>query len=470
MDSRLFAPHVSALKALNAKGVFGLDQDPMICKVSDERTKTFQFYSGVNLTTNSSISPAGRSIRRFEGVDESGNKLHLKETRGIFADSYHKGGDFYGESKGIGRLIPTVLAHGDVTGRWQTTDSHEWCVGELRKQFRVHRHYLIVLKVGGPLSKFRITEELVTALRDALQAHTEAYRKGILHRDISIGNILISENGGGLLIDWEFSKPIANPEVRVMARTGTWQFMSAHPLLNPSGAVEHALVDGLESFFHVLCYVILVHCQHKFPKQLLKSHLKSVYDAWFLEEDNEEDNEDNEDNEDGKEGEVVGGYAKRRALANCFMAEEPRLPHDPLRDLVIALEDVIGVRYKMPPTQKARTIYEGLRAKYDMTDEELEEQPVWRYDETMRKLNESSQWMLDTFNKALEDPRGLKAKPVRRKFLSTNCKRIRKTLKARSNRGSTNQGDSGQAGGSGSKRKRTDVHGLGSKKARKGGC
>ncbi|ESK81051.1 other 1 protein kinase, partial [Moniliophthora roreri MCA 2997] len=384
---------------------------------------------------------------------------------------------------------------------------HEWCVGELRKQFRVHCHYFIVLKeIGRPLSEFRTTKELVTALRDALQAHTEAYRRGILHRDISIGNILINEDGGGLLIDWEFSKPIANPEVRVMARTGTWQFMSAHLLSNKPGTVEHTLVDDVESFFHVLCYVVLVHCRHTFPKQLLKSHLKSVYDAWFLEEEDNEEDEDDEDdvsdeddkegrddeddndnndnndnkdnkddkdnknNKDNKEGEVVGGYAKRLALANSFMAKEAKLPkNNPLRDLVTALEDVIGVRYRDRPTEEEREAYKALLNINDVPNHVFKQQSVWRYDEAMRKLSESSQWMLDTFKKALEDPRGLRAKPVHRKYLPTNRKRIRETLKVMSNRGSTNQEDGGQAGGSGSKRKRTDVHGSESKKARKGG-
>jgi serine/threonine protein kinase len=33
----------------------------------------------------------------------------------------------------------------------------------------------------------------------------DAYNAGILHRDISAGNIIIY-NGGGLLIDWDLSK------------------------------------------------------------------------------------------------------------------------------------------------------------------------------------------------------------------------------------------------------------------------
>jgi len=35
----------------------------------------------------------------------------------------------------------------------------------------------------------------------------DAYNAGILHRDISPGNIIIHE-GSGLLIDWDLSKPI----------------------------------------------------------------------------------------------------------------------------------------------------------------------------------------------------------------------------------------------------------------------
>jgi len=38
-------------------------------------------------------------------------------------------------------------------------------------------------------------------------AHTDAYNKTqILHRDVSAGNILITEEGTGILIDWDLSK------------------------------------------------------------------------------------------------------------------------------------------------------------------------------------------------------------------------------------------------------------------------
>jgi RIO-like serine/threonine protein kinase len=42
-----------------------------------------------------------------------------------------------------------------------------------------------------------------------LIAHTAAYnRTRILHRDISAGNILITKEGTGILIDWDLSKKV----------------------------------------------------------------------------------------------------------------------------------------------------------------------------------------------------------------------------------------------------------------------
>ena len=47
-------------------------------------------------------------------------------------------------------------------------------------------------------------------------AHKEAYLKvGILHRDISDNNVMIDDNGRGILTDWELA-------IRVKARDGNF--------------------------------------------------------------------------------------------------------------------------------------------------------------------------------------------------------------------------------------------------------
>ena len=99
-----------------------------------------------------------------------------------------------------------------------------------QRTLRPHQHYRMVLGVvARDLMSFRSSWELVNAMGDALQgkwsfciflvtslilrvmniAHKEAYESaGILHRDISAENILITDDGHGLLIDWDISKRV----------------------------------------------------------------------------------------------------------------------------------------------------------------------------------------------------------------------------------------------------------------------
>ncbi|THU94122.1 hypothetical protein K435DRAFT_668968, partial [Dendrothele bispora CBS 962.96] len=73
---------------------------------------------------------------------------------------------------------------------------------------------------------------------------------GILHRDVSVGNILITADGKGLLSDWDFSKVVSElAKTGQHERTGTWQFISAALLQRDRPC--HSLKDELESFFHV---------------------------------------------------------------------------------------------------------------------------------------------------------------------------------------------------------------------------
>ncbi|KAG9317806.1 hypothetical protein JVU11DRAFT_2029 [Chiua virens] len=154
--------------------------------------------------------------------------------------------------------IPEHVIGGDIDGgttRTQEFVNAVWlCV---KPRISPYQHYrLFHPVVGRPLYEFDCTRQLVTGVFHALEAHSHAFEDAkILHRDISAGNIILTDEGRGLLIDWELAKLVSDIGSRRPDRTGTWQFMSAKLLQDPEK--HHELPDDLESFLHVLAWITL---------------------------------------------------------------------------------------------------------------------------------------------------------------------------------------------------------------------
>ncbi|EPQ53859.1 hypothetical protein GLOTRDRAFT_14925, partial [Gloeophyllum trabeum ATCC 11539] len=53
-------------------------------------------------------------------------------------------------------------------------------------------HRCILRSVGIPLTRFKSTRQLLEAIRDAVEGHKAMNENGVMHRDISVNNILIS--------------------------------------------------------------------------------------------------------------------------------------------------------------------------------------------------------------------------------------------------------------------------------------
>ncbi|RDX46234.1 hypothetical protein OH76DRAFT_891201 [Lentinus brumalis] len=96
---------------------------------------------------------------------------------------------------------------------WPQHQTVTWAINMTSKcTYRERSHMRFVIEeVGRPLTDFRDTKELVTAMRDAIKGHRLAYNKaGILHRDVNLGNILIvdeptPEGPLGFLHDFDYS-------------------------------------------------------------------------------------------------------------------------------------------------------------------------------------------------------------------------------------------------------------------------
>jgi len=51
------------------------------------------------------------------------------------------------------------------------------------------------------------------------RAHEEAYKYGVLHRDISDNNVRITANGDGILTDWDLAIRVKTPHGQLIEPT-----------------------------------------------------------------------------------------------------------------------------------------------------------------------------------------------------------------------------------------------------------
>jgi len=204
-------------------------------------------------------------------------------------------------------------------------------------KLRPHSHYRLILDdIGRDLTSFTTTKELVETMTGAFQAHTEAFEKaGILHRDISIGNIIISDRGG-LLIDWDLSKDIKDLEKISQQPIGTWQFISAR-LLQARGPAVHTQTDDWESFFHVLCWTVLRFTKHELSSAQLSHELRNTYDDSYV---------------------AVDGKIYQKSILSRYISSEAGIPPGPFLHLLEDLGDAIAVCYDALPSRKDEEEYD----------------------------------------------------------------------------------------------------------------
>ncbi|KAJ3986209.1 protein kinase [Lentinula detonsa] len=129
----------------------------------------------------------------------------------------------------------------------------------LKEKYEERVMRVTILEKLHPLSELRNLREFAQVFYDILQIHQWLYEcVGILHRDLSIGNIMFRRIDGkvyGVLNDFDLSSSVRD------MRTGTRPFMSPD-LLTPLWKRGHLYRHDLESlFFIVLCLA----CRYEEP-------------------------------------------------------------------------------------------------------------------------------------------------------------------------------------------------------------
>ncbi|KAI1475699.1 hypothetical protein F4774DRAFT_421343 [Daldinia eschscholtzii] len=126
---------------------------------------------------------------------------------------------------------------------------------------RVHRR-LIIRDYGKPIYKASSHAALLKALEGCIAGHESLHRAGILHRDISVNNLMINE-------DNKEQKGASGAK----GKTGTRAFMAIGALRGE----QHSFMHDLESFFWVLFW-ICIHDDGPNRKGLHK--VSEQFDKW----------------------------------------------------------------------------------------------------------------------------------------------------------------------------------------------
>lgn len=123
---------------------------------------------------------------------------------------------------------------------------------------RVHRR-VILRDYGKPIYKASTRQALLAALEGCISGHQSLQQAGILHRDISVNNLMINEDKENpswpsFLIDLDLAIRETRDGVSgANGKTGTRAFMAIGSLLGE----KHSFMHDLESFFWVTFWICI---------------------------------------------------------------------------------------------------------------------------------------------------------------------------------------------------------------------
>lgn len=146
--------------------------------------------------------------------------------------------------------------------RPRRSSSHHDFTPQNRAEFnRIHTR--ILMRKGRDLVDFWNVQELLWGFHDAIEGHRSLVEADILHRDISICNIMLSNPANprsdgkrGFVIDLDLAIAISATEPSgAPHRTGTTEFMAIDVLR----AKRHTFRHDLESFFYVFLRICVTY-------------------------------------------------------------------------------------------------------------------------------------------------------------------------------------------------------------------
>ncbi|KAI5790696.1 hypothetical protein DFH27DRAFT_570996 [Peziza echinospora] len=230
------------------KGIEGVTQmvhyeDVMVAELKDDTVHSIR--RGLDFDSQSIteiVLPSNQEVYRL--VAESSNSISTPPAQPAFSpyNLRHK------------RSRPSTDSHRSQTPKRRRNALSEENASNskaIAPYNRIHGR-LVLHNVGRRLKHFQTREELLLALRSAIKGYCNMLNKGIMHRDVSVNNIMISTSTSGYLIDLDFAVLLCRQNASgAPHRTGTPEFMATDVLDGKSHLPRH----DLESFFYVLIWI-----------------------------------------------------------------------------------------------------------------------------------------------------------------------------------------------------------------------
>ncbi|CCU77478.1 serine/threonine protein kinase Sgk2 [Blumeria hordei DH14] len=217
-----------------------------------------------------SYDDAERCFVTIPDDNQSSEKIELQTSGYLYEVGTHREGVMLSDNlRWYLNAIDRTMSHGNKTEA-------------LSEEFFTKRKltFAKLSPVGRPLDSSLTVREFVSGIRDAILGHRNLHKIGIVHGDVSAGNIILTgpdENGAtkGMLIDLDMATftIIANEKDHPKAITGTTMYMALE-LLRAINAKELSLKQtyrhDLESFFYVLIVGCMSHGLEDLPEIVKK--------------------------------------------------------------------------------------------------------------------------------------------------------------------------------------------------------
>ncbi|KAL2050313.1 hypothetical protein ABVK25_009421 [Lepraria finkii] len=141
---------------------------------------------------------------------------------------------------------------------------------------RIHRR-VVTQDPGKHIDDASSLKGIINGFLGAIHGHESLLKFGALHRDISIGNIMLTENeDDGFLIDFDLSIKTSDDHASgAPSKTGTKVFMAIGALRGE----PHSFMHDLESFFWVLFW-ICIHYEGRDKEGKVKRRKVPQYEKW----------------------------------------------------------------------------------------------------------------------------------------------------------------------------------------------